>query len=340
MNVKEKLFKLSTAIGVAGDEFSASNIACEMLKKYAPDANVDHFGNVIGNIGEREEGKPHILLDAHIDEIGLIVTYITDEGFLKVANCGGVDRRVLLAQQVTIFGKEEIKGIITSTPPHLEEDDKKVPKMEDVFVDIGMSKEQAESIISLGDRAVIDANACELLNGRVTSKAIDDRSGVVAILYALEKIKGKELPYSISVLFSAQEETGERGAKTAAFKINPDLAIAVDVSFALTSDDSEHKCGKMGKGVMIGVAPSLNKDLSNQLISIAKEKKVPYQIEVMDGTTGTNADVIGVTRGGVKTVTLSIPLKYMHTPVEVVEIKDIENTGKLIAKFLTNGGVK
>jgi len=340
MNLKEKLFKLTNAIGVSGDEFSASHIACEMLKKYAPDALVDDFGNVIGNIGERVEGKPHILLDAHIDEIGLIVTYITDEGFLKVANCGGIDRRVLLAQQVAIFGKETVNGIITSTPPHLEEDDKKVPKIEDIFIDIGMSKEQAEKVISLGDRAVIDTQPCELLNGRVTSKAIDDRSGVVAILYALEKTKDKELPFSVSILFSSQEETGERGAKTASYKINPDLAIAVDVSFALTADDSEQKCGKMGKGVMIGVAPSLNKDLSNQLINLAKDKKIPFQIEVMNGTTGTNADVIGVSRGGVKTITLSIPLKYMHTPVEVVELKDIENTGKLIAKFLLNGGAK
>ena len=146
---------------------------------------------VITNIGDRNESKPHILLDAHIDEIGMIVTYITDEGFLKVANCGGVDRRVLLAQQVTILGKETIKGIVTSTPPHLEDDDKKSPKFDDIFIDIGLSKEQAEKIISLGDRVVIDSEACELLNGRVTSKAIDDRSGVIAILYALEKIKDK-----------------------------------------------------------------------------------------------------------------------------------------------------
>jgi len=340
MNFQKKLFKLTTEVGVAGDEFSAAKTACEMLKKYAPDAEVDHFGNVIGNIGERCEDKRHILLDAHIDEIGLIVTYITDSGFLKVANCGGVDRRVLLAQQVTIFGKEAIKGIITSTPPHLEEDDKKAPKIEDIFIDIGMSKEQAEKVVSLGDRAVIDTTPCELLNGRVTSKAIDDRSGVLAILYALEKTKDKNLAFSVTALFSSQEETGERGAKTAAYKINPDLAIAVDVSFALTADDSVQKCGIMGNGVMIGVAPSLNKAFCNQLIFLAKDKKIPYQIEVMDGTTGTNSDVIGVTRGGVKTVTLSIPLKYMHTPVEVVELKDIENTGKLIAEFLLSGGVK
>lgn len=340
MNIKEKLFELTKAVGVAGDEYSASATACEMLKEYAKDAYIDDFGNVIGNIGVRTTDKPHILLDAHIDEIGMIVTYITDDGFLKVANCGGVDRRLLLAQQVTVFGKQAIKGVITSTPPHIEDDNKKVPKVEDIFIDIGMSKEMAEKIVSLGDRVIIDSEACELLNGRVTSKSIDDRSGVIAILYALEKVKGKDLAYSVTALFSAQEETGERGAKTAAYKINPDIAIAVDVSFALTADDSEYKCGKMSEGVMIGVAPSLNKNLSNAMIELAKDKNIPYQIEVMNGTTGTNADVIGVTKSGVKSVTLSLPLKYMHTPVEVIDLKDIENTGNLIAEFLLNGGVK
>lgn len=340
MNLKEKLFKLTSATGVAGDEFSASSVACNMLKEFASDAHVDYFGNVIGNIGERSDGKPHILLDAHIDEIGMIVTFITDEGFLKVSSCGGLDRRLFLAQQVTVHGKKAIKGVITSTPPHLEEDSKKVPKIDGIFIDIGMSKENAEKIVLLGDRVTMDSESAELLNNRVTSKAIDDRSGVIIILNALEKVKSKELAYSVSVLFSSQEETGERGAKTATYKINPDLAIAVDVSFALTSDDSEYKCGKMSEGVMIGVSPSLSKEMSNAMISLAKEKNIPYQIEVMGGITGTNADVIVVTRNGVKAVTLSLPQKYMHTPIEVIDLNDIETTSDLIAEFLLCGGVK
>lgn len=340
MNIKDNLFKLTSAVGVAGDELNASMVACEMLREYCNDANIDYFGNVTGSIGERNDEKPHILLDAHIDEIGFIVTFITDDGFLKVSNCGGIDRRLLLAQQVTVFGEKPVKGVITSTPPHLEEDNKKLPKVDGIFIDIGMPKAKAEQIVRLGDRVIIDSFSCELLNNRLVSKAIDDRAGVLAILYALEKVKGKKLAYSVTALFSAQEETGERGAKIAAFKIKPDLAIAVDVSFALTADDSEHKCGKMAEGVMIGVAPSLSKEMSNNLISLAKENNIPYQIEVMNGTTGTNADEIGVSGKGVKVVTLSLPLKYMHTPVEVIDIKDIESTGNLIAEFLINGGVR
>lgn len=338
MDIQQTLFSLCEAIGVSGDEFSASETACNILKEYAPDSYIDAFGNVIGNIGQRCEGKPHVLLDAHIDQIGFIVTYITDSGFLKVSNCGGLDRRLFLAQEVTVLGKRAIKGVITSTPPHLEKDNKTVPEIDDIYIDIGMTKEAAEKIVSYGDRVIINSNFVNLLGDRVTSKAIDDRSGVVSILYALDKIKGKDLPCSVSVLFSAQEETGERGAKTAVYDINPDIAIAVDVSFGLTSEDSEYKCGKITKGVMIGVAPSLNRKLSNEMIRLAKKANIPYQLEIMNGETGTNADAFSISRSGVKAVTLSIPLKYMHTPVEVISIKDIETTGDLIAEYLLNGG--
>lgn len=339
MNIQETLFSLTQAVGVSGDEFGASETACNLLKEYAPDACVDDFGNVIGNIGKRCEGKPHILIDAHIDEIGFIVTYITDSGFLKVSGCGGLDRRLFLAQEVTVFGVKAIKGVITSTPPHLEKDNKSAPEIDDIFIDIGMTKEDAEKIISPGDRAIINSDCVRLLGDRVTSKSIDDRSGVASILYALDKIKGKDLPFSVSVLFSSQEETGERGAKTAVYTINPDVAIAVDVSFAFTSEDSEYKCGKLGKGVMIGVAPSLDRKLSNKMIALAKNADIPYQIEVMDGETGTNADAFSISRGGVKSVTLSIPLKYMHTPVEIISIEDVKITGDLIAEYLLKAGV-
>ncbi|MFA5658367.1 MAG: M20/M25/M40 family metallo-hydrolase, partial [Oscillospiraceae bacterium] len=245
---------------------------------------------------------------------------------------------LLSAQTVNIFGKKTIKGIVTSTPPHLSDDDKKLPKIEDFFIDTGYSKTALEKIVSLGDRVSVESFPAELLNGCFSSKAIDDRSGVAAILLTLEKLKGKDIPMKVTALFSAQEETGERGAKTAAFTISPDMAIAVDVSFALTNDDSEFKCGKLGKGPMIGIAPSLDRKMSDDLINTAKENGISYQVEIMNGTTGTNADVIGVTKGGVKAVTVSIPLKYMHTPVEVVDFEDIEKTAELMANFILGGG--
>lgn len=336
VNTKEIVFELINSAGVSGDEFGACRTAEKFLKKFC-EPKTDYFGNVYGFVGDFDNGKPMLLLDAHIDEIGFIVTYITDEGFLKVSNCGGIDRRLLLAQQVTILGKKNITGIVTSTPPHLEDDDKKVPKLDDIYIDTGLSKEECEKIVSLGDRVIIENVPMSLKGDRITGKSLDDRSGVAVILLALEMVKDKELPVNVAVLFSAQEETGERGAKIAAFNIDPDYAVAIDVSFALTADDSEYKCGKMGKGAMIGIAPSLSGEFSHRLIDIAKSEKIPYQLEVMNGETGTNADCIGVTRKGVKTVTLSVPLKYMHTPVEVVSISDIENTAKLLAKLMEKG---
>ena len=262
-------------------------------------------------------------------------TPAAEDGFLKISGCGGLDTRLLLAQQVTVYGKEKLTGIVTSTPPHLEKDSSVAPDLDSVFIDIGFtSRENAAKYVSLGDRVLIENKAERLAGSRVTSKAIDDRSGCAAILKTLELLNGQQTAYNIAVCFSTQEEVGERGAKTAAFDINADYAIVVDVSFARTHYESEEECGIMGKGAMIGIAPSLSREMSDGFISLAEEKGIPYQLEVMSGKTGTNADAIGVSGSGTKAVTISIPEKHMHTPVEIVDINDIDNTALLIAEYL------
>lgn len=330
MDIKDTVFKLVTAVGVSGDERSAAEEAEKFLKEYGQ-TQIDHFGNLTAWIGGRDNSKPTVLLDAHIDEIGLIVTYITDDGFLKVAGCGGIDRRLLLAQEVVIFGKKTIPGVITSIPPHLEKDNKDAPEIDDIYIDTGFSGDECKEIVSPGDRVIFSSRPASLAGDRITSKALDDRCGAAAILLALEKLKGKPLPVNLAVQFTAQEETGERGAKISSFNIQPDYAIAVDVSFGLTSDESRSKCGVLGKGPMIGFAPSLSSQLSKLAVEIAKQKGIPYQLEVMSGETGTNADAISVSGKGAKALTISIPLKYMHTPVEVIDISDLESTAELIA---------
>ncbi|MBD5138228.1 MAG: M42 family metallopeptidase [Ruminococcus sp.] len=339
MDLEKSIMSLADARGVSGDETNAAELALSMLKGYTDDCFIKN-GNVIGHLGCKG-AKPHILLDAHIDQIGFTVTHITDDGFLKIAGCGGIDRRLLLAQQVTVLGSKQLveskllDGVICAIPPHLETDESKVPEMEDICVDVGLTKSRAEEMIFLGDKIVFSSQ-CEKLQGdRITGAALDDRCGVAAILRALELVKDKALQCELSVMFSTQEEVGERGAKIGAFDIEPDIAIAVDVSFALTSDDSELKCGKMGGGCMIGFSPVLDRELSQRLKAVAEKNDLPYQIEVMSGTTGTNADRFSVNKSGVKSVTLSIPLKYMHTPVEVISISDVENTAQLIAAYIT-----
>ena len=332
MELRQILEELVNRNGISGAELSASCYACDVLSNYL-DCEIDSFGNVYGRPKSFDDNKKTILLDAHIDEIGMIVTYITDEGFLKVSNCGGLDNRLLLAQQVELLCEKPIKGVITSTPPHLEKDDSKVPDIGDIYIDIGMSKEQAEKCVKLGDRVYIKNELTDLQNDAVTSHALDDRCGVASILYAVDLLKDKETKYNVCVMFSSQEEIGARGAKIGAYNIDPDIAIAVDVSFAMTTGESPESCGKMCKGPMIGVAPSLSREMSDMLITTAKAESIPYQIEVMGGNTGTNADEIGLTKCGVKTCTVSIPQKHMHTPVEVISLTDLENTAKLIAKF-------
>ena len=333
MDLKQILGNLVNLTGVSGCEFPASEYACELLSQYL-DCEIDSFGNVIGRSKKFSENKQTLLLDAHIDEIGMIVTYITDEGFLKVSNSGGLDKRLMLAQQVEILSRDKtIQGVITSTPPHLEKDNSKVPDIEDIFIDIGMSKEQAEKLVRPGDIVCIKNSLTYLQNDNVTSNALDNRSGVVTILYALDLLKNKDTNYNVCVLFSAQEEVGERGAIIGAYNITPDLAIVVDVSFAMVAGDKPENCGKLSEGPMIGISPSLNREMSDALIEIAENNNIPYQYEIMSGKTGTNADAIGVTKAGVKTCTVSIPLKHMHTPVEIISLSDIENSAKLIAEF-------
>lgn len=335
MELMKVLSELCGARGVSGNETQACKKAEEYLREYAK-VSADAFGNVYGVVGETDENKQTLMLEAHIDEIGYIVTYITDDGFLKISGCGGIDERALAAQQVTVLGKKEIQGVITSVPPHLSSGESGFT-VDDVYVDIGMTGEQAREAVSLGDRVLVE-NSLELMQGHcVTSKALDDRSGVAAILLALDKLKGRQTKYNICVLFASQEETGERGAKTGAYKLEPDIAVAVDVSFAKTHFESEEKCGIMGGGVMIGIAPSLSRELSQEFINTAKNSGIAWQTEVMNGKTGTDADNIGVSRGGVKTVTLSIPLKYMHTPTEVIDLRDVEATASLIAEFAMAG---
>lgn len=333
MDLEKSIRSLADARGVSGDETDAAELALSMLKSYTDDCFIKN-GNVIGRIGCKG-AKPHILLDAHIDQIGFTVTHITDDGFLKIVGCGGIDRRLLLAQQVTVLGSKPLDGVICAIPPHLETDESKVPEIEDICVDVGLSKARAEEMISLGDKIVFSSR-CEKLQGdRITGAALDDRCGVAAILRALELVKDEALQCELTVMFSTQEEVGERGAKIGAFDIEPDIAIAVDVSFALTAGDSEVKCGTIDGGCMIGFSPVLDRGLSKRFKAVAEKNDLPYQIEVMSGTTGTNADRFSVNKNGVKAVTLSIPLKYMHTPVEVISLSDVENTAQLIAAYIT-----
>ena len=339
MEINKVLEKLCCAVGVSGSEEGASEVACELLKEYADNASVDKFGNVTAFIGDKNNGKKTLLLEAHIDEIGFVVTYIDDKGFIKTAECGGTDRRLYAAQTVTIHSKHPVRGVISTLPPHVSSDSKSAMKKEDIVIDTGYNKETLEKLVSLGDRITIDGKFSVLSGTRVSGKAVDDRGGVAAVLYALSLLKDKEADYNIAVLFASQEETGSRGATIGAYTSEADYCLSTDVSFAYTPGAKKEKCGIMGKGAMIGISPVLSEEVTEKLKAVASDKNIPVQFEVMGGETGTDADEISVIKSGIKTGLISIPLKYMHTPVEVVDTEDIKAVGKLMYKFAVGGAL-
>ena len=334
MDIKEILFSLSERDAI-GTVTEARDTARGILGKYAEVKNVGNL-SVVGFIKGKSDYT--ILLDAHIDQIGMIVTDVDEEGFLTVSNSGGIDIRVLPARAVTVHGKEIIPAVFCSTPPHLSKGETEYTDIAEIKLDTGLG-EKAKEIVSIGDYVTFSAKPTPLSGDLVTGRSFDDRSGVACLLEVAKRLSNKELPVSVAILLSDGEELGMRGATTASFDINADEAIAVDVSFGDGIGISETECGKLSKGAMIGVSPVLCRDVSDRLIDLAEKNGIKYQLEAMGGKTGTNADVISVSRGGVKSCTVSIPLRNMHTEVETLSLQDLNSVCDLLEKYILSGGL-
>lgn len=338
MDMKEMLFDLCRAQGVSGSEKNAASAAEKYFAGIA-ETRRDSNGNLIAELGNKSAEKT-ILLDAHLDRIGLIVTDFDENGYVRVDACGGIDVRTL--QDTVLISENGLKGTVCCMPPHLVggSADKATP-ISKTWVDFGMTADEIKSKLSVGDVLTFSAEPSQLLNGRIASPALDNRAGVASLIRCAELLSGKELEYRVVIVLSAQEETFGSGAKTSAYSINPYEAIAVDVSFASQPDVSGQYGGiELGKGPMIAVAAVLDKPMSKYLIKLASDKNIPYQLEPLSGRTGTNGDAISVTRGGVRTALVSIPQRYLHTPNEVVELSDVENTARLIAEYIISGGAE
>ncbi len=324
---------LTNSVGI-GHIRSATAVAKAELSL---NAEVEAFGT-IGLIARINKGADKtILLDAHIDEVGFIVTHIFDSGFLKVVNVGGNDGRILPATPVTVHGKEDITAVFVSTPPHLAKSGSEAKTADEIYLDTGLG-EAAKDIVAICDYVTYKKTLCKHSGSRVTAKSLDDRAGVACLIELAKRLYNKPLGVNIILCISEQEELGTRGAKTAAFALDCDEAIALDVSFGDSPDLPSTKTGKLGKGGMIGISPILNRNIYEKLIAIARDKGIPYQTEVMGGASSTNADVISVSKGGVPTGLISIPLRNMHTPAEVVDIADIEAIVDLLEAYVLSGG--
>lgn len=337
MDTKEMLKTLCLVDGNSGSEKLAAKLSAEILSEYGK-TYIDNLGSVICEVAPKKNGR-HVMLDAHLDQIALIVINIEENGFLRTYPCGGIDRRGIFGTKVRVLGKDgEYLGIVCSVPPHLKDENSKNPERDEIFIDLGLSKEETEKKVRLGDRVMLCGKYSNIGNGYVTGPALDDRAGCVTILEALELLKDKELPCGLTAVFSTREETGGQGAAAAAFSVAPTEAIEIDVSFGKTPDTANVH-SEMKKGPMIGFSPILDDELCRKLVELAQKNDIPYQVEAMGGTsTGTNADEISVAGAGVRTGLVSIPQQYMHSIIEKVSVDDVKNVGRLLAAFVMEGG--
>lgn len=339
--MKELLEKLSNASGVSGFEEEIRNVMINELKRHVDDLEVDKMGNLITIKKGKPDGKK-VMLAAHMDEIGLVVRYIDKNGFIKFSKLGGINDQMLLNQEVYIHSNgEKVLGVIGSKPPHrMKAAEKKKPvEYENMFIDIGASsKEDAEEYVNVGDPITIKQKFSELKNDLVMGNAMDNRVGCAILLEVMKNVESDATIYGVGTV---QEEVGLKGARTSAYKINPDMALALDVTISgdhpgMKEEDAPAKAGEgpciiltdaSGRGIIT------HPKVKELLIKVAQEEEIPYQLEVSEGGT-TDATAIHLTREGIPTGVISPPSRYIHTPVSVVNIKDVENAVKLILAVL------
>ena len=339
----ELIRRLSNACGVSGYEFEIGEVVRGELEGVCDEIREDKMGNLVcvKNGGERK-----LMVAAHIDEIGFVVKHIDEKGFIRVAPVGGWFSQIVLGQRVVLYGKKRVYGVIGSKPPHLMKEDerKKVVQIRDMFIDIGVkSKDEALELgIEVGTPVAIDREVAEMAGSRVTGKAFDNRAGVAAMIQALKMTECKDTIYAVATV---QEEVGLKGAKVAAYALEPDAALVIDSCIAtdFPGGESAHMDIRLGGGPAITIMDASGRGLITSpkvlkwLRETAEENSIPYQLEVVEGGM-TDAAVIHLTKAGIPSGVVSIPARYIHSPVEVMDLGDVNMCAKLVSKALETAG--
>ncbi len=327
--------------GVSGDEDRALP---DLVKLFGNRFDETGITPVASFYGIRKSKKPNaktILLDAHLDTIGFVVTQICEGGFMKVASIGGTAEKNLSASEVWVYGKKIIPGVFASKPPHLQEPGESAKKMSlsALAIDTGLSKEALEEIVRVGTYVGFKAETERLGETAAVSPSFDDRICAAAHLRALELLGDEDIGWNIAVQFSAREEQGYKGAMTTAYRLNPDLAIVMDVAHAYVPGAPERrKCVQMGKGCILSYSGQTNRKWTESVEKTATEEGIPLQLLAEPGKTGTNSNAVQTVRGGVPVCLLSVPLKNMHTANEIVDLRDALSAAKLVAAVLRKLG--
>ena len=332
--MRQALERLCTCTAPSGFESPAADVAAELLRPLVDEVSIDRMGNVLGVRRSKTPGAPKLLLDAHLDEIGLIATGVED-GFLRFRSIGGVDSRMLPGRELVVLTDPPLRGLVAC--PAGGDEDKSVP-LNELYVDVGLSQEEAERAVPVGTPMVYRAGCFPLGEEQMCGKSMDDRACFVTLLRAAELLRDRELDVELHIMGSTREEVSGAGAVVGTWAVAPDFCMAVDVTHGKTPDGPADKTFALGGGPAIGVGPNMTRWMTERMISKAKERSIPYQLEVMSGHTGTNGWEMQISREGVATSVLSLPLKYMHTPVETLSLADMEGVAQLLAAFAENLG--
>ena len=323
-----------------GHEARGQRVWLDYVKPLADETFSDAYGNCVAVLNKG--GSPRIMLAGHADEIAMAVNFITDDGFIYVRKMGGVDAAITKAQRVTIHTRNgPLRGVVGNVAPHLmkEEKEVKTPKIHDLFIDIGVaSRKEAEKLVRTGDPITLVDEFELLRNDLAVARAFDNRIGTFAVAEALRLLKesGDKLEAEVCGVSNVQEEVGLMGARQIAYTLKPDVALVVDVTHATdypSVNKAQHGDVRIGQGPSITHGGCNHPEVVARIESVAKAKKIPLQHEAMSGTSGTDTDAIFWTRGGIASGLISLPNRYMHSPVELVSLKDLEWIPQLLAGF-------
>jgi putative aminopeptidase FrvX len=324
-----------------GHEVRGQRVWLDYVKPFADETFSDAYGNCVAVLNKG--GSPRIMLAAHADEIAMAVNYINEDGFIYVRKMGGIDPAISKAQRILIHTKKgPVKGVVGNVAPHLtkQEGEPKPPKIHDIFIDIGVSsRKEAEELVRIGDPITLVDEFELLRNDLAVARAFDNRIGTFAVAEALRLLKESKTKLNAEVCFvsNVQEEVGLLGARQIAYSLKPDIALVVDVTHATdypTVNKAQHGDIKVGEGPALTHGGCNHPEVVARLESVAKTKKIPLQHEAMSATSGTDTDVIFWTRGGIASALISLPNRYMHSPVELVSLKDLEQIPELMVAFV------
>lgn len=328
---------LCTAPGLSGHESPVREILEETWRPITDDLSVSRLGSLHGlKRGSAAEPRPSILIATHMDAIGLMVTGIVN-GLLRVTEIGGLDARVLPGQLVTVHGRQELPGIIVQPPAHLLPADAQsgpVP-IKYLLVDIGLRPRQVNQQVRTGDLISFAQEPIQMTGDTLVGRSLDNRASVAALTLCLQELQTRVHAWDVWAVATTQEEETMGGARTSAFQLRPELAVAVDVTWGKSPGSADHLTFPLGKGLTLGWGPNIHPGLHQSIKKTAEDIEVPFAVEAMPRHSGTDAFAIQVAAQGIPTMVVSIPLRYMHTPVEVVALKDIRRTARLLAEFIT-----